>query len=248
MQVNKIIPVVVLIVCSCATTNQETIKKASGHRDLGISYLNEGNYNQALKELQEAEKLYPDDPELQNALGLVYYAKGAITEAEKRYKIAIKLKNDYSEAHNNLGVLYLNSERLDEAIVEFNEALKNITYATPERAYMNMGWAFYKKKKYQEAKENLKKAVQIAPDFFIAHNNLGIVYRDMGDYKNAIKEFQLAIKYFPRYVEAYYNLANAYLKVKRNDYALKMFKKVCELGPDTEYCEKSAQYIKLLNK
>lgn len=230
----------------CAGPNQEIIKKASGHRDMGIAYLNEGNYNQALKELQEAEKLYAEDPELQNALGLVYYAKGATAEAEIHYKKAIEIDNDYSEAHNNLGVLYLNTGRLDESISEFNEALKNISYATPERAYMNMGWAYYKKKNYRDAEFNLKKAIQIAPDFFIAHYNLGILYRDTGKYKEAIKSFKLAIKYFPKYVDAYYDLAHAYLKIKRSGYALQMFNKVCEIAPDSEYCERSARYIKML--
>ncbi len=233
---------------SCAGTKQEVVKRASGHRDIGISYLNEGNYSQALKELKEAEKLYEDDPELQNALGLVYYAKGAIAEAEMHYKKAIKLKNDYSEAHNNLGVLYLNAGRLDEAISEFNEALKNIGYATPERAYMNMGWAYYKKKNYMEAELNLKRAIQNAPDFFIAHYNLGVLYKDIGNYKSAVKAFKLAIKYFPKYVEAYYELAQTYLKIKRSEYALPMFEKVCELAPESEYCERSAQYIKMLKK
>ncbi len=232
----------------CAGPNQEVMKRARGHRDLGISYLNEGNYSQALKELKEAEQLYEDDPELQNALGLVYYAKGAMAEAEMHYKKAISLKNDYSEAHNNLGVLYLNAGRLDEAISEFKEALKNIEYATPERAYMNMGWAYYKKKNYAEAELNLKRAIQSAPDFFIAHYNLGVVYKDTGNYKSAIREFKLAIKYFPKYVDAYYELAQTYLKIKRSEYALPMFKKVCELSPESEYCERSAQYIKILQK
>lgn len=248
MKKSNFIILILFLSFHCAGPNQETIKKATGHRDLGISYLNEGNYTQALKELQEAEKLYADDPELQNALGLVYYARGAINEAEAHYKKAIKLKNDYSEAHNNLGVLYLNSERLDEAIHEFSEAVKNIGYATPERAYMNMGWAYYRKKNYREAEVSLKKAIQLAPDFFIAHYHLGNLYKDTGKYNEAIKEYKLAIKYFPRYIDAYYNLAHTYIKIKRHDYALQMFKKVCELGPDSDYCERSNQYIKMLKK
>jgi tetratricopeptide (TPR) repeat protein len=250
----------------CAGPNQEVVKKAGGHRDLGISYLNEGNLSAAMKELQEAEKLYADDPELQNALGSVYHTKGIqpdypceridnkiidismINNAEIHYKKAIKLNDNYSEAHNNLGVLYLNMERYDDAINEFNSALKNMSYSTPERAYVNMGWAYYKKKNYKDAELNLKRAIQSAPDFFIAHYNLGLLYRDRGNYKEAIKEFKLAIKYFPKYVDAYYDLAHTYLKIKRADYALSMFQKVCELAPGSKCCERSAQYIEMLKK
>lgn len=248
----------------CAGPNQEIVKKARGHRDLGISYLNEGNLSAAMKELQEAENLYADDPELQNALGSVYHTRGIqpdypcersdnkisdinmINNAEIHYKKAIKLNNNYSEAHNNLGVLYLNMGRYDDAINEFNSALQNMSYSTPERAYVNMGWAYYKKKDYKEAELNLRKAIQSAPDFFIAHYNLGILYRDTGNYKEAIKEFKLAIKYFPRYIDAYYDLAHTYLKIKKAEYALQMFKKVCELAPESKCCERSAQYIKML--
>lgn len=250
----------------CAGPNQEIVKKASGHRDLGIAYLNVGNLSAAIKELQEAEKLYADDPELQNVLGSVYHTKGIqpdypcerrdnkifdismINNAEIHYKKAIELNNNYSEAYNNLGVLYLNMERYDEAINEFNTALKNVSYSTPERAYVNMGWAYYKKKNYKEAELNLKKAIQSAPDFFIAHYNLGILYKDTRNYEEAIKEFQRAIKYFPKYVDAYYDLAHTYLKIKRSEYALQNFKKVCELAPKSKCCERSAQYIKMLKK
>lgn len=231
-----------LIINSCARVNKETKHKAEGHMKLGISYLSEGNLNAALKEFMESEKLYPDDPQLQNALGLTFFAKTAYLDSEKHFKKAIELKNDFSEAHNNLGVIYLNTNRYDDAVNEFRAALTDILYPTPERAYANIGWAYYKKKNFRDAEFNYKKALGITPDFFIAHFNLGLLYYDGGRYSEAVKRFKLAIKYYNKYAEAYYHLGKTYIKLKKAVEASQSFSMVCKLAPDSENCNLSIKY------
>ena len=60
--------------------------------------------------------------------------------------------------------------------------------------------------KYQEAKSNLKKAIELQPDYAEAYNNLGNAYKEMEEYNEAILVYEKAIELNPQYYEAYNNL------------------------------------------
>jgi tetratricopeptide (TPR) repeat protein len=57
------------------------------------------------------------------------------------------------------------------------------------------------------AASHLEKAIQIAPDFAQAHNNLGAMYIKLRDYIRAVEELQKAIDLDPKLESAYHNLA-----------------------------------------
>ena len=65
---------IVLFLISCASQNVNSIKDieiAIATQRLGEEQYNSGQYTNALKSLLEAQKIIPNDPELNNSLGLV---------------------------------------------------------------------------------------------------------------------------------------------------------------------------------
>jgi len=97
----------IVVLSSCASTQESDLKKSESSRNVGEVYYQQGNFTQALKHFLEAEKLNPDDPELQNNLGLAYMSKDRIDLAIVHFKKALVIKPDFSKVKNNIGVAYL---------------------------------------------------------------------------------------------------------------------------------------------
>jgi tetratricopeptide (TPR) repeat protein len=62
--------------------------------------------------------------------------------------------------------------------------------------------------KRDEAIRHYQKAVAIAPDFYLAHNNLGSDYQAKSDFPNARKEFERVVQLNQSDAAAYFNLSN----------------------------------------
>jgi Tfp pilus assembly protein PilF len=70
------------------------------------------------------------------------------------------------------------------------------------------------------ARKHFRKALDLAPDFYPAHNELGRVYVASSDFPSAEKEFREVIRLNQSDAEAHLNLANVLLLTKRYNEAL----------------------------
>jgi len=167
-RLNRWIPgiIAIMVLIGCAGGLEQRKRQSQAARDVGESYLIQGNYTAALKELIKAEKIYPDDAILQNYLGLAYRAKNHYEEAVVFFKKALELQPDYSPAYNNMGETYLTMKKWDQAITVFKELSTNILYSTPHFADLNLGWAFYNKQDYITSVIYYKKVVKHYLDGF----------------------------------------------------------------------------------
>ena len=84
----------------------------------------------------------------------------------------------------------------------------------------------------KEAEEVVRKAIQIDPDFAIAHNNLGCILKESGDLRNAENSIIKAIQLQPNLFEAYSNLANTLSDLGRLKEADSLMRKSIKLRPD----------------
>jgi tetratricopeptide (TPR) repeat protein len=65
--------------------------------------------------------------------------------------------------------------------------------------------------KEDQAIEHYRKAIKEAPDFAVAHNNLGSLYVGKSDFPGAQKEFAESMRLAPSDSKAYFNMANVML-------------------------------------
>ena len=59
--------------------------------------------------------------------------------------------------------------------------------------YDSIGFEKWKKKSYEEALQYFMKAIDVDPNIPYIHNNLGMVYAEMGMHEKARDEFEKAI-------------------------------------------------------
>lgn len=67
--------------------------------------------------------------------------------------------------------------------------------------------------------QHLRKALEIFPSYFEAHNNLGVRYMGLGDFERAATEFEAAVNLEPAAVVTNTNLALAWIALRRYDEA-----------------------------
>jgi len=70
-----------------------------------------------------------------------------------------------------------------------------------------------KEQNFTEAQKNFEKARDLDPKSWTIQNNLGIIYKKVGQYQNAIDIFQKIIDKNPNIPEPHNNLANAYKEI-----------------------------------
>lgn len=98
------------------------------HTSLAAINIRQNNWEEAEKELQIAQNIWPDNSHELNLLGIVAEQKGDFKLAEERYKRSIELNKDAFNSYINLGKLLLKQNRYDEAsqnfikVIEFSPA------------------------------------------------------------------------------------------------------------------------------
>jgi len=101
-------------------------------------------------------------------------------------------------------------EAADPDVVDISQ----MRAALPKKAVQNYEKALDEKKKGQaeKAAKLLEEAVQLAPNFYHAHNNLGLLYQAAKRYRDAEREFQRARELNRKNVQPLTNLGILYIE------------------------------------
>jgi tetratricopeptide (TPR) repeat protein len=88
---------------------------------------------------------------------------------------------------------------------------------------------------FAAAAEHLQRAIQIAPNFVQAHNNLGASYIQLKAYESAVSEFQAAIALDAKIQEAYRNLGLGLFLLHRFPEAELAARQALQLDPQASH-------------
>ncbi len=235
--------------CGMGEAQLRKEKEASAHYKLGISYLNDRSLQKAFIEFQKAIEIDPRYRDAHYALGHVYFMQENHTEAIASLRKSLSFDSKFSDAHNYLGKVYEAQGKFDQAILEYQAALKNPQYDTPEKPQMNLGLVYLKQEKYDEAVRSFQSVLRFSPrPEFIAltQNGLGRAYFQMGKIKESIASYQEALRIAPDFVDAHLNLASAYLREGSKGLAAGAFKKVVELSPQSSQAKEAQKFLDAL--
>ena len=112
--------------------------------------------------------------------------------------------------------------------------------------YNNLGVVLIAQNKFEEARTNLKKAVELQPNYPESQNNLGYALSELNRFSEANIHYKKAIRLKPDYAEAHNNLANSLSKKSNFNQAIFHYKKAIQLKP--EYSEAHFNLGVTLNK
>ena len=222
--------------------------KAKAKAQLGGELITAGKTGSGLRHLLEALEMDPENPDIHHELALGYRNLRKDERAFYHFNRALTLRPIFPEALNNLGTLCLITGQWDRAIEAFQKALNITTYRTPHFAYNNIGLAFFKKKEYEKAVENYRKALSHFNAYPACHRNLAMVYDVLDRHEQAVHAYKRAISYAPDEPGAYLELGRLYLKLGRIDEAREALKKTIALDPHGPYGDEASRYLKRISK
>jgi type IV pilus biogenesis/stability protein PilW len=163
-------------------------------------------------------------------LGLAPAAVGCSSaEVEQQKRV------EKADFHYRLANGYFHSGSVDLAIRELISAL-DVAPMHADSRYL-YGFILFGRKRYEEASEHFRKALQAKPDFYAARNILGATYIEMERYYDAIATLE-ALTREPRYTtpyHAYNNLGLAYLRQGDLKQAEKNFRMAVFVNP--KFCQ-----------
>jgi type IV pilus assembly protein PilF len=189
----SLIVLIALLLTACAAQQAHDRQSAKVHTELGAGYFQRDQTSIALDEFTEATKIDPDYALAYNGLGLVYAKLGEDAKADANFKKSIQLEPGNPESRNNYGAFLCSRGRIDESIVQFNAAVKDPLYATPELAYTNAGICSLKKKDEKNAEAYFVKALQFQPLMHQAAYQLALIQFNRGEYEQARKSLVNAL-------------------------------------------------------
>ena len=91
----------------------------------------------------------------------------------------------------------------------------------------------------------LKHALEIAPDLFWAHFNLGGIYQEQEENKSALAEFEICVRLNPNYYPAHYRMGEIHLKQQNYAEALHAFDTARGLNRKWEYPQYGIGLVRL---
>jgi type IV pilus assembly protein PilF len=153
--------------------------RAQLHVEIAAGFYERGQMDVALQELAEATKLDPKNARIYNIYGLVHAVLGEDTQAQQSFLKALELAPNDSEIRQNWGWFLCTHGRAKESIAEFEMAVRNPLYKTPDVSLVNAGKCSEVIGDRRRAEEYFKRALQINPASTVAAYNLSLLlYRE----------------------------------------------------------------------
>ena len=90
-------------------------KSSAAHVNLGVAYMREKRWDDALVELHKAETLSPDEPGIRLNIGLAYYRKNDFAAAVEPFSAALHRAPESLQARYLLGLCYFFTNQYKEA-------------------------------------------------------------------------------------------------------------------------------------
>ncbi|MEM1034486.1 MAG: tetratricopeptide repeat protein [Myxococcota bacterium] len=188
--------------CFWAGPSAEDVKVAEAEYGLANDAFARQKYRAALDHVERALERDETNAEAAylGAMVMLVFCAQDETSTDCRYpraeafiRQALAAKPDMRDAQNALGVVLVHLDRPSEAVEVLEPLSRDMLYASPEKAWGNLGWALLEANRVDEAIPALKRAVAAQPLFCVGHYRLGLAYQRTKAFKAARQAFTRAV-------------------------------------------------------
>ncbi|MGE0120502.1 MAG: tetratricopeptide repeat protein [Dongiaceae bacterium] len=175
---------------------------------LGVAAFESGRGDDAVRLLQRAVAVSPNDAEAHYNLANVFLFQGRLPEAEAGFRRVLALDARHLGAWLNLSGTLGRLGRLAEALQSCRTAVE-IDPRSP-LAHRNYAGLLKDSGRAEEAVRHYQRALALDPASAETHNNLGLLYREQGQFDAAVHAFEQAVRADPGNPHYHVNLRDTY--------------------------------------
>ena len=181
---------------------------------VGTKLFDDGKTEMAIEAFQQAVKLNPDLAEAYFKLGIAY---GLVEAAQKNSAAPVEIEDTNTNSSEKKEPPRTNSQK---AFIKAVAAYHKIIDQNPKDdvAFYNLGRAYSKLNKDEDAEKALKQAVKLKPDDTEYQTELGDILIKLAQYPEAVVALKKAIELDPENLTAQELLEDAEAGRRRTDY------------------------------
>jgi type IV pilus assembly protein PilF len=248
-----------VLACAGAQVRTEEDPKARAEYDLAREAFQSGLLREALGRVQASLRIDNADPDVHYLGAVILLAFCAadetstdcrFEEAENHVRKALDNAPEMRDAKNVLGVILVHQKKYDEAVAVLKPLAEDILYASPEKAWGNLGWAYLARGNADEAIVALRRALAAEPLFCVGSYRLGLAYEKKGELSLAQEAFTKALETdrseCKQLQDGYAARARVAAKVGSVDLARSDFERCRDVGPGTAVGKRCAAELTAL--
>ena len=184
-------------VVSAAELKQAIPSAAKKQYELGLKFVNKGNFQQAATHFQEAIAIYPEYLAARNDLGAQFLKLKRIDEAEKYFEAVLRDDPKNFNAKFNMGLVQIERRNYTEATALLHQAVA--IDSTRPVARLWIGIAKLELGDLATAEAELTRALIMGGDECVAaHYHLARIFLNRGAVSDATRSVQAYIRQAPR--------------------------------------------------
>jgi len=182
-----------LVLSLGACTTQEYLAPVNAARasdlnaQLGLGYMNEGQFQRAKNKLDKAIQYNPDNPHAYHYMAELYRRLKEYDKAGEYYNKAMDLAPSDMNIQNNYGVYLCERGMYEKAYRHFKKITENPLFAARASAYENIGLCALRENKLKRAEDSFNAALKINPNMPKSLLQLSQISYDKGDVKKAYR-------------------------------------------------------------
>jgi Flp pilus assembly protein TadD len=157
--------------------------------NLGIAYLDQLQYSDAINAFDKVVKLRPDYADGLINLGVTYIGWEKYSAARPSLEKALSLSPSNARALYYLALVERREGNCDREIADLQKVVEQ--YPKSRDAHRELGISYYQQHRYADARQQFEALQTIDPDDLAAHYNLAVLYRRMGLKKQASEQSAL---------------------------------------------------------
>ena len=176
-----------------------------------LAALSAQQYAEAIKQLERAHRLAPENLSITFNLGLAYFRAGRCANAIAPLKRAVSDPKSAEKARFLLGASYYQLGKYTLAATELERLRSNPEYA--ENALYLLEESYRKSRNGAQAERAFSDLLSRYPDSALVHKLLGTAYDSQGNFREALAEMQKAAQRDPGLPEVKFGIGLLYLKL-----------------------------------
>lgn len=213
-----------------------------------------GEIKSSIERLRTVAGIYPNYPDVHNALGLAYSLAGDHEEAVNSFKKATELNPDYIEAYVNMAIIQNEQCKFEDAKESYETAARLETKekglspqlkAKLAATYSQLGDLYYELQEYKKAKDEYRRAIEVSTSFPDIKLKLAKAHIQLLEYEDAEKSLRDILQQNQNYLEAKTTLGLCYYQQKRYSDAQRQWREVLAVDPVNT---KAKAYLNMLKE